>query len=81
MVWPKSVEKLKWSCLRKCFHFFIYIPVEVRVKKAQAPYTFVCVPVFVHVYHEQLMLTSPLRLCERRGLADLLRPNPKKVES
>ena len=49
---------------------------EIRVKKVQVPYTFVCVPVFVHLQNADLALTSPLRFNQHRGLAGLLRPNP-----
>ena len=39
-------------------------------------YTFVCVPVFVHLQNADLVLTSPLRFSRHFGLASLLRPNP-----
>ena len=56
--------------------FFFFILPEIRVKKAQAPYTFVCVPVFVHLQNADFVLTSPLRLSQHYRLAGLLRLNP-----
>ena len=47
------------------------------MKKAQAPYTFVCVPVGVYLQNAEsdLVLTSPLRFSQHLGFASLLRPN------
>ena len=45
-------------------------------KKGQAPYTFVCVPVFIHLQNAESILIFPVRLSRNRGLAGLLRPNP-----
>ena len=55
-------------------HFQILL--EIRVKKARAPYTFVCVPVFVHLQNADFVSTSPLRFSQHYGLAGLLRLNP-----
>ena len=51
----------------------LLILLEIRVKKAQAPYTCVCVPVFVHLQNADLVLTSHLRFSQHRGLAGLVR--------
>ena len=53
------------------FFFFFQILLGIRVKKAQAPYTFVCVPVFVHLQNADLVSTSPLRFSQHYELAGL----------
>ena len=45
------------------------------VKIKLIPLSFV-VPVVVHLQNADLVLTSPLRFSQHRGLAGLLRPNP-----
>ena len=77
----QTQRKAEQRTAQQSFFLYIYFlgPPGEPGKKSSSSYTFVCAPVFVHLQNADLVLTWPLRLSQRRGLAGLLRPNPMRV--
>ena len=64
----KNIEVLFHSNLFIYLFIFYFILLGIRVKKAQAPYIFVCVPVFVHLQNETLCQPRPSGLVNTMNL-------------